>query len=507
MKISTKKLIVGLVVLAIFLITVVNIAFAETAYPDYTTYKDPDSGVTFVIEEGEYAFVTGYVGDSGDLIIPDTVVADGVSYPVQTIGSGSFINNTMLTSLVLSDNVEYIGDRAFWGCKNLTSVSFPSNIKHIGADAFCGCSSLLTVEIQEQESIDINSGAFCNCDGLISAKISGNIINIYDSVFTGCSNLAFLEISGNIIDIKDGAVYNCMGLVFTEISGNSISIGNGAYEHCRNLVTAKITGNITKIDDYAFFFCPKLSNIFFWANQPEIFGEEVFAISAENFTLYYHVTKSDSWSDYQTHPSKPFCVLTLDPQDSNILLDDEIAIIQDNGCIDPIAAPDRDGYIFSGWYKEKACQNVFDFATEIVTDDITLYAKWDTDEPGIDPDEPQDPGADPGTRPVYTVLPAADAAYNISPGEIKSMTINPGHNGPKYFTVNVSPVVTHEGDETVVFTHLRDNIQLTIAATKADFDLIGKATAGFNVLTGDVVKVFVLDDLSNAKNFNPTIYQ
>ncbi|MCF7929921.1 MAG: InlB B-repeat-containing protein [Acholeplasmataceae bacterium] len=38
--------------------------------------------------------------------------------------------------------------------------------------------------------------------------------------------------------------------------------------------------------------------------------------------------------------------------------------------------PIREGYIFSGWYKESTCITPWIFSTEIVTSDITLYAKW-----------------------------------------------------------------------------------------------------------------------------------
>lgn len=39
---------------------------------------------------------------------------------------------------------------------------------------------------------------------------------------------------------------------------------------------------------------------------------------------------------------------------------------------DPTAA----GYTFGGWYKEAGCTNVWNFATDTVTTDTTLYAKW-----------------------------------------------------------------------------------------------------------------------------------
>lgn len=39
-------------------------------------------------------------------------------------------------------------------------------------------------------------------------------------------------------------------------------------------------------------------------------------------------------------------------------------------------APTETGYTFDGWYKEPACTNIWNFATETVTGDVTLYAKW-----------------------------------------------------------------------------------------------------------------------------------
>lgn len=40
------------------------------------------------------------------------------------------------------------------------------------------------------------------------------------------------------------------------------------------------------------------------------------------------------------------------------------------------AAPTRSGYTFTGWYKEAACTNAWNFTTDKVTGNITLYAKW-----------------------------------------------------------------------------------------------------------------------------------
>ena len=38
--------------------------------------------------------------------------------------------------------------------------------------------------------------------------------------------------------------------------------------------------------------------------------------------------------------------------------------------------PERAGFTFVGWYKDTACTQAWDFAKDVVTADMTLYAKW-----------------------------------------------------------------------------------------------------------------------------------
>ena len=46
------------------------------------------------------------------------------------------------------------------------------------------------------------------------------------------------------------------------------------------------------------------------------------------------------------------------------------------GKITEPAAPTAENYYFQGWFKESTCENIWDFASDIVTANITLYAKW-----------------------------------------------------------------------------------------------------------------------------------
>ena len=38
--------------------------------------------------------------------------------------------------------------------------------------------------------------------------------------------------------------------------------------------------------------------------------------------------------------------------------------------------PTKTDYVFSGWCKDAALENVYDFETETVTSDTTIYASW-----------------------------------------------------------------------------------------------------------------------------------
>lgn len=115
----------------------------------------------------------------------------------------------------------------------------------------------------------------------------------------------------------------------------------------------------------------------------------------------------------------------------------------------------------------------------------------------------------PATSPVYQVIPETSNSYNLdqTTDGIKVMTVNPGVNGLIYFNVRINPVIPHPGEETVLFSHRRNGCQLELNAAKADFDVVGSAQAGFVVQPGDEVRVYPVDDLTNATDVNPQIFQ
>ena len=77
-----------------------------------------------------------YVGNGGDVVIPDSVTAIGVK---------AFKGCSSLMSITISDSVTSIGDEAFLDCSRLTSITIPDSVTSIGEEAFSGCSRLTSI--------------------------------------------------------------------------------------------------------------------------------------------------------------------------------------------------------------------------------------------------------------------------------------------------------------------------------------------------------------------------
>lgn len=69
----------------------------------------------------------------------------------------------------------------------------------------------------------------------------------------------------------------------------------------------------------------------------------------------------------------PTYTVTFDSQDGT-LVDSQTV---DHGSLATVPTePTKEGYTFGGWYKEAGCNNPWDFASDTVTANVTLYAKW-----------------------------------------------------------------------------------------------------------------------------------
>lgn len=68
--------------------------------------------------------------------------------------------------------------------------------------------------------------------------------------------------------------------------------------------------------------------------------------------------------------------VTFDANGKDAELPASQRVKQGHPVIEPSAKPTCAGFTFAGWYKDAACTQAWDFAKDVVTADVTLYAKW-----------------------------------------------------------------------------------------------------------------------------------
>ena len=189
---------------------------------------------------------------SGNVIIPSSVVYNGNTYSVTSIGNETFFNCS-LTSVTIPNSVTSIGSSAFEGCSGLTSVTIPNSVTSIGRDAFDWCSGLTSVSIPNSVT-SIGETAFRRCSGLTSIVVeTGNakydsrdncnaiIETSSNALIAGCKNTV---IPNSVTSIGYEAFFGCSGLTSVTIPNSVTSIGNLAFSGCSGLTSIVVeTGN------------------------------------------------------------------------------------------------------------------------------------------------------------------------------------------------------------------------------------------------------------------------
>ena len=146
----------------------------------------------------------------GDIVIPETVEYEGISYRVTEISSRAFYDSEV-TSVAIPNSVRSIGNYAFQNCKDLISVTGGNNIVSIGNEAFYGCTSLTSADILYSVE-QINAFAFYGCKSLTSITIGKDIYRIGFLAFGNCSSLTTVVIGRGLHFIVEDAFCNCRSL-------------------------------------------------------------------------------------------------------------------------------------------------------------------------------------------------------------------------------------------------------------------------------------------------------
>ena len=245
-------------------------------------------------------------------------------------GAQLFVNDSLITDLIIPEEVTSIGIGAFYNCSSLTSVNIPKNINKIGKSAFSSCKHLTDVtwnaklceDNQSQKIWTLSNGMASveNCllfyGAPIHSFVFGNgVEHIPAHLCNGMKNLKSIEIPSSVTSIGDSAFYNCDSLETVLISdmskwcsinfkgfmanplyyannlllnGNLITnlnipsnittIGNYAFYNFSNLQSVTIGNSVTKIGTKAFYNCTGLTSV----NIP-------IGVTSIGFDAFFHV--------------------------------------------------------------------------------------------------------------------------------------------------------------------------------------------------------------------------
>ena len=218
-----------------------------------------------------------------------------------------YLNNELITDLVIPDSVTSIGEVAFRGCSGLTSITIGSGVTSIDYGAFVDCSGLENIYITDiaawckiselsnlmrygsnskklylnnelitdlviPDSVtSISSYAFAYCS-ITSITIPDSVTSIGESAFRRCNKLESLTLPfadtylGHIFgasSYNDNSNYVPNSLKTVVISNGSgvTSIGKYAFYECSGLTSITIPDSVTSIGKFAFYNCSGLTSI------------------------------------------------------------------------------------------------------------------------------------------------------------------------------------------------------------------------------------------------------
>ena len=264
---------------------------------------------------------TGYgdINNKKDLVLPETVEYNGVTYTVTSIGNGAFVRKNGLNSIVIPNTVVLIAESAFASNWGLASIEIPASVVEIGTRAFEWAGNIAEVKFAANSQLKIlGTSAFSHAKGLKSIELPEGLTTIKNCAFADCNVLESVTIPASVTTIME------------HMFDNPSNPTGG----CPMLKTVKYAGTKEQWDKI---------NL------------------AEN-------------NDILTSTLEVLCNITFDvngygtaPADQTVYTGDKLV---------KVAEPTAAGYTFGGWYTDKELTKAFDVENDTVSGDTTLYAKW-----------------------------------------------------------------------------------------------------------------------------------
>ena len=215
----------------------------------------------------------------GDIIIPETVKYDGVTYQVTKIGESAFYGCWDVTSITLPSSIKEIGNFAFQDCQ-IESINLPAGLKKIGNCAFRNV-NLQSIDIPSSVT-EMGSAVFLDCFYDIELNITdlkawcnisfeGTLRGIM-KLFLNGKEVTHLVIPDGVKEVKACSFGEFVNIESVEIPQGVEKIGDYAFYADYELTSITIPKSVTSIGEYAFWYCEKLSSLTIPSSVKEIGG-------------------------------------------------------------------------------------------------------------------------------------------------------------------------------------------------------------------------------------------
>ena len=205
-----------------------------------------------------------------EVIIPENVTYEGVTYTVTAIGDGAFSYWKDLIFVDIANTVTEIGNNAFSNCSSLRTVDFGNSLTTIKDNAFEWCVSLMEVDFPNTLTF-LGMHAFNWCNSLITVDLPASL-KYYIWSFGGCRNLKAInvDVANPNFDSYEGALYSeglytlytvpCSWTTY-EFPEETRVVADLSFYGCDNITTIFIPETITEIISAPFQNCANLEEI------------------------------------------------------------------------------------------------------------------------------------------------------------------------------------------------------------------------------------------------------
>lgn len=225
-------------------------------------------GIWYNVTNGE-ASVTAYQEVTGDVVIPESVSYNGVSYPVTNLSQYAFANCMGMTSITIPASVTNIAYYAFNVCTSLKRVTFADSdeVLSLGFGASGGQSRGLFADcpleyIYLGRDLSYVPGAnygyspFYGQTKLSEVVISNNVTSLGNYLLSGAQALTNISLPSSIYSIGSYTFADDPVLSLVELPQDLYSIGNYAFRNCVSMQgVMTIPNKVQTISKYAFTGC------------------------------------------------------------------------------------------------------------------------------------------------------------------------------------------------------------------------------------------------------------